>query len=83
MQVLSETVSHALLEIDADEFSATSKFCVMMDRFFDSLNVTNYSKCYKKLKIYRMPYRTKDDFQFEVSSHYETSYIHIYTYILL
>ena len=50
MQVLSEMVSHALLEVDADEFSATSKFCLMMDRFFDCLNVTNYSECYQKLK---------------------------------
>ena len=65
--MLSETVSHALLEANGNEFSATSKFCLMMDHFFDCLNVTNYSECYEKLKIYRMPYRKKDDFQFEVS----------------
>jgi len=72
MQVLSETVSHALLEVDADEVLFND------GSFFDCLNVMNYSECYKKLKIFRMPYRTKDDFRFEVSSHYEAIYTYIY-----
>ena len=64
--MLSESVSHALLETNDDEFSATAQFCLMMDQFFDCLNVTNYSECYQKLKPYRMPYRKTDDFQFKV-----------------
>lgn len=64
--MLSESVFHALLEVGGDEVAETARFCQMMDRFFDSLNVTNYSECYKKLKPFRMPYRSVEDFRFKV-----------------
>ena len=69
IQVVSESVSHALLEENSEGFSTTSKFCLMMDHFFDCLNVTNYSECYKKLKPFKMPYRKVDDFRFNVSGY--------------
>ena len=52
IQVLSESVSKALQEVRGEEVAETAKFCLMMDRFFDSLNVTNYSEGYEKLKSY-------------------------------
>ena len=45
-----------------------------MDRFFDSLNVTNYSEGYEKLKPYRMPYQSVEDFRFKVC---------VYVYVIL
>ena len=66
LQVLSESVCHALLEIGGNSFSGTATFCQMMDRFFDCLNVTKYSECYKRLKPFRMPYRSVNDFRFKV-----------------
>ena len=40
--MLSKSVSDALLEVGGEEFEGTAKFCDMMDKFFDALNVTNY-----------------------------------------
>ena len=65
LQVLSKSVCHALLEIGGDVFSGTATFCQIMDRFFDCLNVINYSESYKKLKPFRMPYRSVNDFRFK------------------
>ena len=50
IQVLSESVSKALQEGRGEEVAETAKFCHMMDGFFDSLNVTNYSEGYEKIK---------------------------------
>lgn len=74
IQVLSESVSKALQEVRGEEVAETAKFCLMMDRFFDSLNVTNYSEGYEKLKPYRMPYRSVEDFRFKVC---------VYVYVIL
>ena len=59
-------MSKALLEVGGDEATETAKFCLMMDRFFDSLNVVNYEEGHKHSKEYRKPYKGKDDFRFKV-----------------
>jgi len=61
--VLSKSVSDALLEVGGEEFEGTAKFCDMMDKFFDALNVSNYTECITKLKLYRRSYRKKPDFE--------------------
>lgn len=40
-QVLSETVGNVLNEFGPEETAGTAKFCLMMDKFFDCLNVRN------------------------------------------
>ena len=42
MQVLSEAVSKALLDM-GKEYSETAKFADMMDKQFGCLNVTNFT----------------------------------------
>ena len=38
-QVLSETVENVLKQFGPPEADGTAEFCLMMDRFFDCLNV--------------------------------------------
>ena len=40
-QVLSENVGNALNSFGPEEAEGTGKFCIMMDKFFDCLNVRN------------------------------------------
>ena len=40
-QVLSETVANVLFTTGPADTNATAKLCLMMDRFFDCLNVRN------------------------------------------
>lgn len=51
-----------------EEAEETVRFIEMMDRFFDALNVTNYTKCFTKLKYFQTPYRWAKDFRIEVQS---------------
>ena len=50
-------MSDALLEVGGEEFEGTAKFCEIMDKFFDALNVTNYTESITNLKFYRRPYK--------------------------
>ena len=44
MPLVALCVSDALLEVGGEEFEGTAKFCEMMDKFFDALNVLNVSQ---------------------------------------
>ena len=65
-KVLSEQVANALERTDRDEVSETVKFVRYMDKFFDSLNVTNFNAGYHKRKCFQNPYTSKNDFRLKV-----------------
>ena len=46
--------------------SETVKFTVMFDRFFDCLNVNNFTTGKHKRKPFQNPYRSPDDFRLKV-----------------
>ena len=48
--------------------SETVKFTEMMDKFFDALNVSNFSNAKKKRKQFQDPYRSEKDFRLSVRS---------------
>ena len=51
-QVLSETVGSVLNSFGPADAVGTAKFCLMMDTFFDCLNVKNTMK----YKVYQKPF---------------------------
>ena len=63
-QVLSETVGKVLLITGSAEVAATANLCLMMDRFFDCLNVRNTEEHKIKLKSFLRPYRNLNDVRF-------------------
>ncbi|KAL5471612.1 hypothetical protein EMCRGX_G029743 [Ephydatia muelleri] len=62
-QVLSESVSQALHLTGGDEASETAHFIGLMDKFFDALNVHNFSHGARVLKPFQMPYTSRTDFR--------------------
>ena len=65
--MLSETVAKGLRCIFKEEARETAVFVEKVDKFFDCLNVTNYSKSITSLKPFKMPYHCGDDFRMKVS----------------
>ena len=65
LQVLNESVSHALHLTGGDEASETDHFIGLMDTFFDALNMHNCHGA-KALKLFQMPYMSQTDFQLKV-----------------
>ena len=63
-QVLSETVGNILNNFGAEEAARTGKFCLMMDKFFDCLNVRNTKEHVSKRKLFLKPYEPSDDVRF-------------------
>ena len=63
-QVLSDTVAVCLDKFGPPEASATAKFCSMMDKFFDCLNVKNSAEHVLKRKPFLQPYSDVDDPRF-------------------
>ena len=61
--MLSESVSHALHLTGGDEASETAH---LMDRFFDALDVHNFSHGANRLKPFQMPYTSQTDYQLKV-----------------
>ena len=68
MQVLSESVSKALTLTGGEKTQETAKFTSYLDRFFDSLNVSNFCNGKKQRKPFQDPYRSSSDFRLNVSS---------------
>ena len=68
MQVLSESVSKALTLMGGEKTKETAKFTAYIDKFFDSLNVSNFCNGKKKRKPFQEPYRSSSDFRLTVSS---------------
>ena len=73
-QVLSESVSTAMTLIGGQEMQGTAKFAFMFDKFFDMLNVSNFTNGTRYRKRFLQPYRSGDDFQLTVS----LIFIHVY-----
>lgn len=77
-QSLSESVSKALTLYGGEETEETALFVIMFDRFFDCLNVSNYTNAKRKLKVFQNPYRSADDFRIKVKSQYfHIMYMHM------
>ena len=66
LQVLSDSVSKALQLTGGEEASETAKFVGMVDKFFDALNVHNYTHGIHSRKRFRMPYTTGKDMRLKV-----------------
>lgn len=65
-QVLSETVANALSLVGGDDAAETAKFVSLFDKFFDMLNVQNFSGGRTSRKPFKQPYRSADDFRLAV-----------------
>ena len=63
-QILSSTVSCTLQKFGPPDAQGTAKFCEMMDKFFDCLNVRNTREHAMKQKPALMPYTSTDDERF-------------------
>jgi len=59
-------VALALEQTGRDDVSETIKFVRYMDKFFDSLNITNFNTGIHKKKFFQEPYTSKDDFCLKV-----------------
>ena len=64
---MSETVSKALMLTGGEEASETAKFTALFDKFFDLLNVRNFTNGTRTRKNFQHPYRHADDFRLAVS----------------
>lgn len=64
-KVLSTTVSKALM-LRGPEMEATSAFVQLVDRFFDCLNVGNYTDGKRSRNPFKQPYRGATDFRLKV-----------------
>lgn len=62
-------MSKALRLTNASRASETAKFVEYMDKFFDALNVSNFTEARKKRKPFQNPYRSDTDFRLTVSWH--------------
>ena len=69
LQVLSETVANGLQMVLGEEASETVRFIRMMDKFFDSLNVNNFTTGKRRRKVFQDPYRGPGDFRLKVCAH--------------
>ena len=65
VKVLSKTMSEALRQ-RGPEMEATAVFVELVDKFFDRLNVGNYTDGKRSRNPFKQPYRGKGDFRFEV-----------------
>ena len=63
-QVLSETVGNVLNNFGPEEAEGTGQFCIIMDKFFDCLNVRNTKEHIIKRKPFLKPYESVDDITF-------------------
>lgn len=62
-QVLSESVASAMKLTGGPEVSETVRFVEMFDKFFDCLNVNNFTTGRQKRKVFKHPYKSADDFR--------------------
>ena len=64
---MSNTVSKALELFVGEEAKETAKFASMFDRFFDCMNVTNFSAGTHSQNPFKSPYRSATDFRLKVN----------------
>ena len=67
--MLSESVSKALQLTGGPEVAETVHFVSLMDKFFDALNVSNYTHGVHKRKPFQLPYLSGNDKRLEVYVH--------------
>ena len=61
IQVLSESVSKALTLTGGNEVEETSRLILMMDKFFDCVNVHNFTRGLHARKPFQMPHWSAED----------------------
>ena len=71
-QVLSESVSKALMLTGGSEAQETARLVLYMDKFFDGMNVTNFTTGIHQRKSFQLPYRSATDFRLKVILQYIT-----------
>lgn len=71
---MSESVSKALTLIGGEKIQETARFTAHVDKFFDALNVTNFTNG-KKHKPFQDPYRSSDAFHLTVSPTIRSAYL--------
>ncbi len=59
-------MSKALNLTGGPEVAETARFVDLMDKFFDALNVSNYTNGIKKRKEFQLPYLSAEDKRLEV-----------------
>ena len=64
-QILSSTMASVLSHHGGNELSGTSKYCDMIDQFFDCMNVQSVSEHIRKRKNKVAPYTAIDDERFD------------------
>ena len=64
---MSESVSKALTLVGGDQVQETARFAAMFDKFFDTLNVTNFKNGKLKRKPFQDPFRSANDFRLKAS----------------
>lgn len=55
-----------MLLTDDPETKETRRFVCIFDKFFDSLNVSNFTNGKHKRKVFQQPYRSSNDFRLKV-----------------
>ena len=68
-QVLSESVSRAVVLTGGPEAQERAKFMSMFDKFFDILNITNFTNGTRYRKPFQHPYCHGDHFRLTASRH--------------
>lgn len=66
IQVLSESVGKAIKLTGGTDAAETAEFVLMFDKFFDSLNVTNFSNWARSRKPFLCPYQNEKDTRLKV-----------------
>lgn len=64
VQVLSESVSKVLKLSGDDQVKGTAKYCEMMDKFFDCVNVRSLKEGEHEIKPFLEPYKSLNDERF-------------------
>ena len=61
VEVLSESIGNALQLTGGSEVEETAKFVLYFDKFFDILNVSNFTTWVQKRKSFQYPFWKGDD----------------------
>lgn len=64
--MLSESVSKALTLFGGDTAQETARFTELFDKFFDCVNVRNFTDGQRKRKVFQNPYYSGSDFRLQV-----------------
>ena len=71
-------MNNGISKIVGEEGSETAKFVLMMDKFFDTLNVHNYDHEMHAKKKFQMPYRSAKDTRLTVRDKHIVHFSHTF-----